>query len=156
MEKKIESNFSSEPMDSFEPEAHCSTNINLKPSNVNTSEEKPKEREFKNNNNTSFNSLQSVPVVTENSETNIPIVRVEPRIQPQEIAVRAVSSPTNSAANFFRSYDPMAEEQGTMPQPLPEFENTIDPLPADFNVNMYSLDVAGYTFSFDDLDFIFD
>lgn len=156
--KKTESNLLSEPMDSSEPEAHCSKNIDSinNASSVKAKEEKPKEREFMNDNNISSITFQNVPVVAENLEPNIPIVRVEPRIQPQEEAVRAALPPSNSAANFFSSYDPMAESDGAMQLSVPELENSFESLPADVNVNMYSLDVAGYSFSFDDLDFLFD
>lgn len=153
--KKTESNLLSKPMDSSEPEAHCSKNIDSinNQSSVKTKEEKSNEREYMNDNNISSISLQNVPVGAENLEPNIPIVRVEPMVQPQEEAVRAVPPPPNSAANFFSSYNPMVERDGTMELLL---ENSFEPLPADFNVNLYSLDVAGYSFSFDDLDFLFD
>lgn len=79
----------------------------------------------------------------------------------------AVATRSQSAvANFVSTFDPM-NETIEMIQTLPiEYEEaieeepieqeTFDGLDFDFDFNIYNADIANYSFSFNDLDFLFE
>lgn len=109
---------------------------------------------------------ENIPVSNEDVKPVIPIVRVEPRLQ--EVAPVMATRSQSAVANFVSTFDPMDETIETI-QSLPiEYEEIIEEEPIeqealdgidfdfDFDFNMYNVDIANYSFSFNDLDFLFE